>query len=161
MNRQIAVFSLGGTRLGMDILLVKEVYRHLSVTPVPGVSRHIKGLMNLRGRVVTVIDLNVCLNRPPAGNTGDNRLLVLKTDNELGRCRGGEAMAHISLGEDIAGLLINEMEDVVVVSPKELFPPPSNLDDVEQGLIQGVIRQDGGLVLILDVPALLEKILET
>ena len=48
MNRQITTFILGETRIGIDILLVKEVYRHMSITPIPDSPPQLKGLMNLR-----------------------------------------------------------------------------------------------------------------
>ena len=67
MARQIATFVLGKTLLGLDILLVKEVYRSVSITPIPDAPEHIRGLMNLRGRVVTVMDLNTCLGRQTDG----------------------------------------------------------------------------------------------
>lgn len=55
----------------------------MTVNPIPNAPNHLLGLMNLRGRVVTVIDLNVCLNRLPETNTGDRRLLILKTREEI------------------------------------------------------------------------------
>ena len=103
MSRQITTFLLGETRIGIDILLVKEVYRHMSITPIPDSPRELKGLMNLRGRVVTVIDLNVCLNRPSTKNIETSRLLVLKTDEEIDKYKTTGFLEDISLGDDQIG----------------------------------------------------------
>jgi len=160
MNRQIITFNLGDSRLGIDILLIKEVYRHMSITPVPDSPAHIKGLMNLRGRVVTVIDLNVCLNRPSYENIETSRLLVLKTDDEIEKYKKSGILGNIRLGNDIVGLLIDQMDDVITIETSDIFPAPPNLDEAEEALIEGVVKKGKQLIIILDVNAILEKIIQ-
>ncbi len=160
MNRQIATFILGNTRLGIDILLVKEVYRHMSITPIPDSPPHLYGLMNLRGRVVTVIDLNVCLNRPFSENIESSRLLVLKTDEDIYKYKSSGLLGDISMGDDIVGLLIDQMDDVITIQDSAIFPAPSNLNELEEVLIEGVIKQGEQLVILLDVNAVLERIMQ-
>jgi len=160
MQRQITTFILGEIRLGIDILLVREVYRHMSITPVPDSPPHLSGLMNLRGRVVTVIDLNVCLSRPATKNLETNRLLVMKTDKEIEKYKSAGLLKNISIGDDMVGFLIDGMDDVISIDDSEIFPAPSHLDQVEAALIQGVIKQGEELIILLDVPLVLEKIME-
>ncbi|SLM30073.1 putative Chemotaxis protein CheW [Desulfamplus magnetovallimortis] len=160
MNRQIATFNLGDSRLGIDILLIKEIYRHMSITPIPDSPPHLKGLMNLRGRVVTVIDLNVCLNRPSSEPIETSRLLVLKTDDEIGKYRQSGLPGNISLGHDIVGLLIDQMDDVITIQNSDILPAPPNLEETEDALIQGVIKQGEELIIILDVNEVLKKIMQ-
>lgn len=160
MKRQITTFILGDIRIGIDILLVREVYRHMSVTPVPDSPPYLNGLMNLRGRVVTVIDLNVCLSRPATKHLGSNRLLVMKTDKEIEKYKSAGLLENISIGDDIVGFLIDQMDDVISIDDSEIFPAPSHLDQVEAALIQGVIKQGEELIILLDVPLVLEKIME-
>lgn len=159
MNLQIATFRLGGTWLGVDILVVKEIYRHMAIAPIPGAPPHFRGLMNLRGRVVTVIDLSVCLNRPPREEITDGRLLILKTDPEIDAFRDNERISDLDLGEDIVGLLIDGMDDVLDIDESAVLPAPSNLEEVEEGLIEGVVKRGDELVIILDVNSLLKRIL--
>ncbi|OQY13333.1 MAG: hypothetical protein B6I31_01370 [Desulfobacteraceae bacterium 4572_19] len=159
MGRQISTFILGDTILGVDILLVKEVYRNIELTPIPDAPAHLRGLMNLRGRVVTVIDLNVCMNRPEIDSTDENRLLILKTDDEIAQYQKHGLMEDAKLGEDIVGFLIDRMDDVINVETKNIVPPPPNLESIEEELIEGVIKLGGKLVILLDVTALLEKIM--
>ena len=160
MHRQITTFMLGNTRIGIDILLIREVYRHMSVTPVPDSPPHLNGLMNLRGRVVTVIDLNVCLSRPATEDIESNRLLVMKTDKEIEKYKSEGLLKEVSIGDDMVGFLIDRMDDVVSIEDSEIFPAPSHLDEVEEALIEGVIKQGDELIILLDVTALLEKVME-
>ncbi|MBF0378036.1 MAG: purine-binding chemotaxis protein CheW [Desulfamplus sp.] len=159
MSRQIATFILGNSRLGIDILLIKEVYRHMSITPIPDSPAHLKGLMNLRGRVVTVIDLNICLGRAASENVATSRLLVLKTDDDIEKYKKSGMVGNISLGKDIVGLLIDQMDDVITIENSDIFPAPPNLEEAEEALIEGVIKKGKQLIIILDVNAMLEKIM--
>ncbi|MDM8549166.1 chemotaxis protein CheW [Desulfobacterales bacterium HSG2] len=155
MTRQIATFLLGSTILGVDILLVKEIYRYKAISPIPDAPEHLRGLMNLRGRVVTVIDLSVCLNRPAAANIDDCRLLILKTQEEIRNYINKEILEDTSLGEDIVGFLIDQMDDVLTIENEAILPPPPNLVDIDEALVRGVIKQGEHLVILLDVTAVL------
>jgi purine-binding chemotaxis protein CheW len=161
MFRQIATFMLGETILGVDILLVKEVYRKTDLTPIPDAPEHLCGLMNLRGRVVTVIDLNICLGRPPSEFDDESRLLILKTDEEILPYQNRGVLESIKLGEDITGFLIDRMDDVIDVDESEILPPPPNLDSVEEDLVAGVIKRGEKLVILLDVTAILDRVIGT
>jgi len=160
MNRQIATFLLGDTLLGVDILLIKEVYRHMIISPIPDAPRFLRGLMNLRGRVVTIIDLNLCLNRPEISEINDGRLLIFKTQDEIiNYKRKGELLENVNLGEDIFGFLIDKMDDVLTVEDDAIFPPPPNIADIEENLIAGLVKQGDRLVILLNVSAVLERVI--
>jgi len=160
MTRQIATFLLGDTLLGVDILLIKEVYRHMTISPIPDAPPHLRGLMNLRGRVVTVIDLNICLNRSSISDINNGRLLIFKTQDEIINYKHkGELSENVNLGEDIFGFLIDKMDDVLTVEDNEIFPQPPNIADIEENLITGVIKQGERLVILLDVSAVLERVM--
>ncbi len=162
MTRQIAVFHLGDTLLGIDILLVKEINRQInnqSVSPIPDAPPQLRGLMNLRGRVVTVIDLNVCLNRPPTADIGSARLLILKNQSEIMGFMAKGQLADSAVGDDIVGFVIDRMDDVAAVADDDILPPPPHLVDVKENLIQGVIKRDNRLIVLLDVPAALAAVM--
>ncbi len=159
MSSQITTFRLGKTLLGLDILLIKEVYRNISLTPIPDSPDHLRGLMNLRGKVVTVIDLSICLNRPPLQNVNHGRLLILKTDDELMVYQNKGLLTHISVGEDIVGFLIDRMDDVLEVEASDILPPPANMENTEEGLVEGIIKNGEDLVVLLNVSAVLNKVI--
>lgn len=160
MGRQIATFALGDKLLGLDILIVKEVYRHMELTPVPDSPGLMSGLMNLRGKVVTVIDLNVCLDPDAPPDPRRPMLLILKTDSEIQQYRQRGGLGEIHLGDDIVGFLIDRMEDVLDVDEEDVLPTPPNFDLVDRRLVNGVIKLDGRLVLHLDINEVLGRILE-
>lgn len=159
MNRQIATFRMGETRMGVDILLVKEVYRRMRVSPVPGAPPQLVGLMNLRGRVVSVIDLAACFQRKGVASD-QGQLLILKTDGEVAPfLRDGRLPSDLGrMGEDIVGLLIDGMDDVMTLPPDQVLPAPPNLADLNGDLIEGVVKTAAELVILLTVPALLEQV---
>lgn len=158
MSRQITTFAVGEMLLGLDILIIKEVHRQVAVTPVPGAPEAISGLMNLRGRVVTVIDPEVCLNLPRT-HGAEKRLLVLKTDGEISDYIAGGMLGDVVLGGDIVGLLIDRMEEVQVIENEDVLPPPPNLDTTERKIIEGVIKLKNRLIVLLNVTRMLEGVL--
>lgn len=150
---------MGDMLMGLDILLVREIYRHMSISPIPDAPPHLRGLMNLRGRVITVIDLNVCLNRPPASDITESSLLILKTQKEIRNYKNMEYLEDVCVGDDIVGFLIDRMDDVLTVEEKDILPVPSNIVDIDEGLMTGVVRQGDQLVILLDVTAALELVM--
>lgn len=160
MTRQIATFILGDAQFGLDILLVKEVYRSVAMTPIPDAPDQIRGLMNLRGRVVTVMDLNTCLNRPSKGKNEEQYLLILKTDEEVKSYKKKGQLSSITLGEDIAGFPIDQMDDVIEVEPDEILPPPPNLMEVSSDLVEGIVKKGDRLVILLDITTVLESVMK-
>ncbi len=159
MARQIATFLLGDTLFGTDILLIREVYRYKDTSRIPGAPPHLHGLMNLRGRVVTVIDLGVCLNRPLKTDNQQSQLLIFKVRQEIADHRFQEYFKDISPGDDIVGFLIDRMDEVLSVEDDEILPTPPNIADVEESLIDGIIRRDHRLVILLNIPAILEQVM--
>jgi len=159
MIRQIATFFLGDTLLGVDILLVKEIYRQMSVNPIPDVPEHLCGLMNLRGRVVTVINLSVCLNRPQPADLEKSRLLILKTQEDIRNCKAKGLLEDVWLGDDIVGFVIDKTDDVLTVESDDILPSPPNIADIESDLIEGLIKQKDRLVILLNVTAILELVI--
>jgi len=159
MLRQIATFHLQGMMLGVDILLVREVYRKISLTPIPDSSKHLRGLVNLRGRVVTVIDLNVCLQRDPIKDIKNSRLLIMKTDEEVSSYLNDGSLKKANLGDDIVGFLIDRMDDVLELEDKQIHPPPPNMKISDETLVEGVIKQENELIILLDVSAILDNVI--
>ena len=156
MARQIATFLLGDTLFGTDILLVREVYRYKDTSRIPGAPPHLRGLMNLRGRVVTVIDLGVCLNRPPKSDRDQSQMLIFKIRQEIENLQD---FKDISLGDDIVGFLIDRMDEVLMVGDEEILPAPPNIADMEESLIDGIIRREHRLVILLNIPAILDQVM--
>ncbi len=145
---QYATFRVAERLLGLDLLAVREILRPLDITPVPRAASHIRGLLNLRGQVVTILDLAVCLGLEPARLTERSHIVILKTRQELAAAhrhgfRGPQGPA------DLVGLLVDAIEDVAEADEAAIEPPPANLNEAEERLLSGVHRTEAGLLVLL------------
>ncbi len=133
MAPQYCTFHVGSLFLGLEIERIQEVLREASITRVPLAPPEVRGLINLRGQIVTAIDLRrrFGLEDPPADETPTT--LVLRFDNEL-----------VSLVVDRAG-------DVVDVGEEVFEDPPDTLKGARRQLIRGAFKLEHRLLLALDV----------
>lgn len=140
---QLASFQLGDLLLGIDIHQVQEINRNFQLTPVPHAPEAVRGVINLRGEVVTVIDLRSVLGFPAA---------------EINRMSRNVVVHHA--GEQI-GLLVDCIADVVKTSHDQIDPLPENLDNLDSGLFQGVVKLEHALLVVLDVASTLAAVAAT
>ena len=131
---QYATFRLGDRLFGLDLTSIREINRILDITPVPHSREHVRGLINLRGQIVTILDLGVRLGleRQDACETSHN--IILKAS-----------------GNDLVGLLVDAIGDVVEADPSTMEPPSANVSEAEAGCLAGVIKADSGLLVLLDI----------
>lgn len=134
---QFSTFYVGDLLLGVDIRLVQEINRQIEVTPVPNAPRHVRGVINLRGEVATVIDLRTVLGLPEAEETRDTRNLIVHSQ--------GEAI----------GLWVDKISDILTVRPDQISDPPSNVDGVDGKFFSGVHTLDTEICVLLDVEQVL------
>lgn len=127
---QLCTFVVGDLYLGIDVQRVQEVLRQQVVTAVPLAPREIRGLINLRGQIVTAIDLRSRLGLP---------------------AQDGAAPMNVILRSDDApvSLLVDEIHDVVDVQDKAIEQPPSTLDAEKRKLVSGVIQLKERLLMVL------------
>ncbi|MFA7329936.1 MAG: chemotaxis protein CheW [Candidatus Delongbacteria bacterium] len=132
-QQQYCTFFLNNLFLGVDVRLVQEVIRSQHLTHVPLATREISGLINLRGQIVTAIDLRRRLNLPdrPAGQAPMN--VVVRNE------------------DSIHSLLVDLVGDVVTVEDSTFEKPPDTLDPALRGLITGAHKLQDRLLLVLDV----------
>lgn len=134
---QYVTVRIGGQLFGLPISAVNEVFVPDRITPVPLASREIDGVLNLRGRIVTMIDMRRLLG------LADGRLARMAVGIE----RTGEAFA----------LLIDGVGDVLLLDPSTYESNPPNLDEEWTQFSEGVHRLEGELLVVLDV----ERVLAT
>lgn len=150
---QYATFQLKDRLFGLDILLVREIIRVFDVTPVPRTASHIRGLLNLRGQVVTLIDLAVRLGMEAPQITESSHIVILKTAQEL----SGHARHNLDFTgtTDLVGLLVDSIGDVVEADAGKEEAPPANLLDADERFLRAVIKTDIGLLVLLNLQDLL------
>ena len=146
-THSFATFLLNGQLFGVDILLIREINRQLDITSVPHSPQYMRGLVNLRGQIVTVLDLKRRLGMEDTGITEWSHNVILKTDAEVISTRGRfEDFFPLS---DKVGLLVDEIADVITVTRDEIMPPPANLVSVDSRFLLGAIKTEKQLISIL------------
>jgi len=138
-TRQYSTFAVGSLFFGIEVLEVQEVLRYQEMTRVPLASGVIEGLINLRGQIVTAIDMRSRLNlqKRPEGHTPMNMV--------------------VSSEDGAVSLLVDEIGDVIEVQADSYEPTPDNLPQEQRDLIQGVYKLEGRLLLALNR----ERVLQT
>ncbi|MBW2281702.1 MAG: chemotaxis protein CheW [Deltaproteobacteria bacterium] len=147
---RLCTFYLGDERYGIDILTVREVQRGPVVTAVRGAHRAIRGLVNLRGRVVTVLDPAVQLGHDERPLDAKTRLVILKTNAELPRVEG----APLETGDDRVGLCVDRISDVHTVEAGGIDPLPMHVSGSE-GRLSGVVQLEDEVIRVMDPAAML------
>jgi purine-binding chemotaxis protein CheW len=128
----LCTFVLAGHAFGVPVGRVQEVIRHQAMTQVPLAPPIARGLINLRGQIVTALDLRVPLELPPAAPGALPMNVVVRT------------------GGDLVSLLVDEIGDVIEVTADRFEPPPETLTGPARELIRGAFKLDDRLLLILD-----------
>ncbi|NBO91512.1 MAG: chemotaxis protein CheW [Planctomycetia bacterium] len=131
-TNQFCTFYVSGQYFGLEVLHVQEIIRYQEMTRVPLAPSTIRGLINLRGQIVTAIDLRRRLELPdrPADQLPVN--VVVRTD------------------EGAVSLLVDEIGDVLEVDPHQFERPPETLKGSSRELIRGAYKLDKQLLMILD-----------
>ncbi|MCQ2248598.1 MAG: chemotaxis protein CheW [Treponema sp.] len=150
---QLVTFQLGDELYGVDIMDVKEIVKIQNVRPIPNAPFYVEGIINLRSEVIPIINLH-------------KRFYLKKlasTNPDFEEDDGGFIILDIE-GNKI-GIIIDRVARVVSVETDEIKPPPQMISGIGTEYIQGVVRQDGGYLIILDTRRMfsakeLQKILE-
>jgi purine-binding chemotaxis protein CheW len=143
--------SLGNQCFGLDILLVREINRQLELTHVPQAPATVRGLVNLRGQLVTVLDLKRFLGLQPSAITPNSHNIILKTEAELTGVRLREERPDLHGPVDKVGLLVDAIEDVISLTEEDIAPPPPNLGRLDGRFLSGVVTLQDRLVALLTV----------
>lgn len=136
---QVVTFFVNRKHFGVEVLRVQEIIRALPTTRVPLAGETIRGLLNLRGQIVTSIDLRKRLGYPPAEEGAEHMNLIVNTED------GPVSLTFDSIGE------------VVQVPPQFIEEPPANLETARSGYLIGVCKLETGLLLLLDVDEVVGK----
>jgi purine-binding chemotaxis protein CheW len=135
---ELATFFVGDALCGMDILKVQEINKLIEMTRVPKAPEYVLGILNLRGEIVTIIDLGKKLGLKSTELNDKTRNVIVNSNEE-----------HI-------GLMVEQISDVVQAEWGKVEEPPANIGSVQGRFFTGVYKTEDRLIGILDV----EKVLE-
>lgn len=135
---ELATFYVGDSLCGMDILKVQEINKLLEMTEVPLAPDYVKGILNLRGQIVTVIDLGSKLELTDTNTDGDTRNIIVNSNGEY------------------IGLLVDKIGDVERTEEENIEPPPANIGGIQGRYFEGVFKKENSLIGILNVEEILK-----
>lgn len=130
-------FHLGDEEYGIGILRVREIIGLMDVTPVPRSPKHIRGVINLRGRIIPVLDLRTKFEMDPFEPTEESCIIVLDVNVE-------GVVSHM-------GVLVDGVCEVLDIGSDEIDPPPPMGTDVDNRFLLGIAKSKGTVRILLDV----------
>lgn len=134
---ELIIFFVDNLVCALDIAEAQEIKGQLTIVEVPETAIAVRGVANLRGQVITVVDLRIVFGIEPKAIDKDSRIVVARTEH------------------GVVGLLVDYVDDIVSAPRAELQPPPANVSGVEGELFDAVYRREDDLACVLNV----EKIL--
>ncbi|GHU40249.1 chemotaxis protein W [Spirochaetia bacterium] len=134
VNFKMVTFSLGGKDYGVDIMSVKEIAKADKFTYVPNAAGFVRGVYNLRGDIIPIIDLRLFFHLPAD-----------KKDD------GQENMLILHIGDRVYGTIVDKIDKVVGINSEQIQPPHPIFGDINIKFISGVVEKQGALYIILDV----------
>jgi purine-binding chemotaxis protein CheW len=137
MSHQYLTFTLGGETFAIGILAIKEIIEYSSLTSVPMMPAYLRGVINLRGAVVPVVDLSVRFNRPASAVTKRTCIVIIEIATGGGR-------------QDI-GVVVDQVDSVLDIPPEDIEPPPSFGARIATDFIRGMGKINGKFAILLDV----------
>ncbi|MDK2823634.1 MAG: purine-binding chemotaxis protein CheW [Clostridia bacterium] len=138
-DKQIVVFSLLNEEYGLEITSVQEIVRFQEITKIPEAPDFIKGIINLRGQVIPVIDLKQRFYNIKSEITEDTRIVVVK------------------IGTKTIGIIADQVSEVLHIPEEAIEPTPALLNDFNQSGITGVGKLEDRLLILLDLEKTLSR----
>ncbi len=134
---KLATFYIGRALCGINILHIQEINKLTNATNVPQSPDYVKGVLNLRGQIITVIDLGRKIALKSLSEKKENRNIIVQFQEE-----------HI-------GLLVDKIGDVFEIEADKIEPAPSNIGDIQEVFFEGVVKKDSSLIGILNIKEIL------
>ncbi|TAN63365.1 MAG: chemotaxis protein CheW [Magnetospirillum sp.] len=139
VTRQFISFTVGDEEYGVDIMAIREIKGWTPTTPLPEAPAHMRGVIDLRGAIVPIIDLRVRFHHGLTEVTPTHVIIV------------------VAIGEVMVGLLADAVVDIVTVAASDIQAPPDIEHGGGAGYLSGIVTVEGRMVVLLDLPALLER----
>jgi purine-binding chemotaxis protein CheW len=136
---QVVGFRIGEETFGVRIGSVREIVRVPEITTVPNAQETIEGVINLRGKIIPVVDLRKRFGQVEITTDKKSRILVVELENKL------------------VGLIVNSASEVLKIPPSEIESPGSVFADGESSYVTGVGKLKGRLIILLDISKLLHR----
>ena len=137
MEHQLVVFELANEFYGIDIAVVESIIKMQAITQLPQTHSFIKGVTNLRGTVLPVIDLRIRFGLETQQDTKQTRVII------------------VTMGDMKVGLMVDGVSEVLRISNESIEPLPAMVNSVNSDFLKGIVRLEDRLIILLEV----EKVL--
>jgi len=138
-ERQLVVFQLGAELYGVDIARVHEIIRLQKITRVPRAPSFVEGVINLRGKVIPVVDLRRRFGLPTGEHTRATRIVV------------------VEIGDQVVGLIVDSVSEVLRVNTSTVEPPSPVVAGIDSEYLHGIAKLPERLVILLDLDRVLAR----
>lgn len=132
-TKQFVIFRLDNEEYGIDILRVKEIKEMMRITRVPKAAHFVRGVINLRGEVIPVIDLRKRFSLKDGEENNDTRIIIVSVDDIT------------------VGLIVDTSSEVIDISSEAIEEAPDGVGNVEQGYIYGIGKVGERIIILLDI----------
>jgi len=130
-------FRIGAETFGVPISLVHEIVRVPEITAVPEAPACVEGVMNLRGRIISVVDLRKRFGEKQLTKSKKNRVLVAEIDGKL------------------VGLIVDAASEVLKIPPSQIEPPPDVFEEGDVNYVTGIAKLENRLIIMVELGKLL------
>jgi len=135
---QLVVFNIGPEEFGVEIMNVQEIIRMTNITKIPQASGYVKGIINLRGRIIVVINLNVIMGMEGKEQDENTRIIVA------------------DIGETVMGFIVDSVSEVIRLPSSSVEPAPSVIaNKIGTEYVRGVGKMEDRLLILLDLDKIL------
>lgn len=135
---QLVTFKVGEEDFGIDILNVQEIIRVVDITRVPNAKHFVKGVINLRGKIIPIIDLRLRLEMEEIAHGKDTRIIVVEVNN------------------NVLGFIVDSVNQVIRIDKQIIEPAPPMVSEIDSDYITGVAKMKDELIVLLDLKMILE-----
>jgi purine-binding chemotaxis protein CheW len=132
VSLDFVLFKLGDLLCGIDVLEVQEIKKLTNITPVFKAPEYIRGVVNMRGQIVTLIDIKERFGMQKTESQKSFLSIIIPYQNEL------------------IGILVQNVEDIIRAQKSSIDPPPSNMNGPKRQFINGILKLDQSLVAIIN-----------
>lgn len=134
MEKKVVGFKLKDEEFAFDIMRIKEVIKLKEITEVPTAPKFMEGVINLRGKIIPIIDLRKRFNLEEKERTKENRIIIIELQKK-----------------QLAGVIVDEIEKVINVKKEQILPPPPTLISSGGKYIEAIIKIEDRIIVLLNI----------
>ncbi|HOK67781.1 MAG TPA: chemotaxis protein CheW [Anaerohalosphaeraceae bacterium] len=136
-------FAIGNEEFGIEILQIREIIGYVPVTPVPKSPVYLKGILNLRGQVIPVIDLRLKFGMPEKEITDQTCIVIIETQT--------------AEGATLTGLIVDRVSEVLEIEAEQIEPAPSLGSTIDTSFLRGIAKTNDSVKLLLEIDSVVQQ----